>query len=95
MKNRKGLTFSYCKKLKIKTNQSIYSKSGNLVNMKCIDKKEVFLLTNYDFDPENKTKNWKNNKIIKSYLISQYNKNKGSIDVSNEYTSYYTNEHRT
>ena len=42
--------------------------------MKWIDKREVFLLTNYDFGPENNNNNWKNNKISKLYPICQYNK---------------------
>ena len=46
----------------------------------------------YDFGPENITNNWKNDKIIKPYLICQYNKNKGSVDVCIQYTSYYANE---
>ena len=63
--------------------------------MKWIDKREVFLLTNCDFGPENITNNWKNDKIIKPYPICHYNKNKGSVDFCNKYTSYYANEHRT
>ena len=70
-KNRKGFPIDV-KNKKLEKNQSIYFKSGNLISMKCIDKRRFFL-TNYDFGPENIHVC---NNLIKPYQICRYNHNK-------------------
>ena len=86
-KNRKGLPLDM-KTTKLTRGEAIYFQSGNLLGLKWKDKKDVYMLTNYDFGSWIEFDSHRGTKK-KPYCIFQYNLNKGALNLINQYTAYY------
>ena len=93
-KNRKGLP-SELKTTKLIRGDTLHLQSGNLIAMKWKDKKDVFMLTNCDYGSSIDYENNQGQIKKRPYPIVQYNRQKGGVDLVNQYTAYYANEHRT
>ena len=57
--------------------------------------KDVYILTNYDLGPSINFKIYNGQIKTRPYPIVQYNSNKGAVDLINQYTAYYSNDHKT
>ena len=91
-KNRKGLP-PEMKGKKVLHGERIYYQSGKLVAMKWKDKRDIFLMTNHDYGSSQEFTTRANKVVKKPYPITRYNIYKGGVDVANQYTAYYANEH--
>ena len=93
-KNRKKLPTGI-KAQKLAQGEVFFFQSGNLSALKWKDKRDIYMLTNYDYGAGHELTNRRSNVIKKPHPVIQYNQYKGGVDVANQYASYYSNDHRS